>query len=201
MTLARVTIAVCAYLLGSIPAGPILYRRARGGDLRALGSGSTGASNVFREGGAKLGAITLLLDAAKGAAAVLLARAAQPEDPALAEWAAVCAVLGHVFPVWLRFRGGKGAATAAGGFAVLHPLAVLVALVLFGVVTAGTRHASLGSMAAALFYALGVGVARTGPASFLAALAAVAVILFRHKDNVERLLRGEEPPLVPKDRG
>jgi glycerol-3-phosphate acyltransferase PlsY len=197
---ARITVAAAAFLLGSIPVGPLLLRRARGGDLQSVGSKSTGASNVFREGGAALGAATLVLDAAKGAAAVLLARLAQPGDQALAEWAAVFAALGHVFPPWLRFRGGKGAATAAGGFAVLHPLAVLFAAALFAVVTVGTRHASLGSIAAALFYALGIGVARTGSASLLAALAATALIVFRHKENLERLLRGEEPPLVPKDR-
>ncbi|HEX8353666.1 MAG TPA: glycerol-3-phosphate 1-O-acyltransferase PlsY, partial [Pyrinomonadaceae bacterium] len=152
-----VAVVALAYMLGSIPFGYLLVRLRGGGDVRETGSGGTGATNVTRRAGKGVGVLTLLLDASKGAAAVLAARAALGTG---AEWwvcaAAAAAVLGHVFPVWLRFRGGKGVATGLGVFVVLAPLATLCALVAFVAVVRLWRYVSLGSMAAACVLPLAV---------------------------------------------
>src|SRR5262249_11223818 len=156
-------VAAIAYLLGSIPFGYILVKTFRGQDIRLSGSGNIGATNVVRSGAKGLGIATLLLDVLKGAAAVLIARmlAGPHMNPCITlngpfcetivfeSAAALFAVLGHIFPVWLKFKGGKGVATALGAFALLFPEAVLVSLAVFIVVLAVSRYVSLGSILAA----------------------------------------------------
>src|SRR5688572_14341568 len=155
----HVAVVALAYLLGSIPFGYLLVRLRGGGDVRETGSGGTGATNVTRRAGKGVGVLTLALDALKGAAAVLAARALLGGAGG-AEWwvcaAGAAAVLGHVFPVWLRFRGGKGVATGLGVFLVLAPLATACALVAFVAVVRLWRYVSLGSMTAAAVLPLAV---------------------------------------------
>jgi acyl phosphate:glycerol-3-phosphate acyltransferase len=196
-------VVALAYLLGSIPFGYLLVRLRGGGDVRETGSGGTGATNVTRRAGKGAGVLTLLLDALKGMAAVLVARALLGAG---SEWwvcaAAVAAVLGHVFPVWLRFHGGKGVATGLGVFLVLAPLATLCALVVFVTVVWLWRFVSLGSMAAAAVLPLAVwalsavGVSDRVAAPVLAvAVTGAALIIFMHRANIGRLMRGEESKL------
>lgn len=198
----HIAVVLLAYLLGSIPFGYLLVRLSVGGDVRETGSGGTGATNVTRRAGKGVGVLTLLLDLLKGMAAVLIARRLLGVGEGGEWWvcaAAAAAVLGHVFPVWLRFRGGKGVATGSGVFLVLAPLATLCALVAFVVVVWLWRYVSLGSMAAALMLplavwslsALGASDPAATPVLVFAALGA-ALIIFMHRANIERLRRGEE---------
>jgi glycerol-3-phosphate acyltransferase PlsY len=179
-----------AYFVGSIPFAFLLSRRS-GIDLRRVGSGNVGASNVLRTSGVRTAVIAMLLDAAKGALAVLVAQpfAVGPATPVAA---GLASIVGHIYPVWLRFRGGKGVATAAGVFAVLTPSALGIAAGVFLVAVWVTRYISVGSMTAAATLAL---VAALGDAPVIvaagAALAAL-VILHRHRANVRRLLAGTE---------
>src|SRR5579871_2011848 len=152
MPLASLWIAVLAYLLGSVPVGYLLVRFFRRQDIRTVGSGNIGATNVMRSGAKGLGAATFLIDVCKGVAAVLLggwiARLALPyiKPHEAAALAALCAVLGHMFPIWLGLRGGKGVATAFGVFVVVAPPAALGSLLLFIVIVAITRYVSLASI-------------------------------------------------------
>ena len=199
-------IAAVAYLLGSIPFGLILVRAARGEDVRLTGSGNIGATNVARAGGARLGIATLILDALKGYLAVALAIAASHRYNGLdlglaAALAALFAILGHVFPVWLRFRGGKGVATAVGAFVGLAPRAVLVVLAIFILVVLISRYVSLGSIvASAVFPVLAYFLYReTSSVTDLAVmLAASWLIILKHKANIKRLLNGTENRLQVK---
>jgi glycerol-3-phosphate acyltransferase PlsY len=182
-------VVIAAYLLGSIPFA-FLAGRSRGIDLRTVGSGNLGAANVFRTLGREMGIAVMAADILKGVVAVVLARLLTDDPwPAVA---AAAAMAGHVFPVWLRFKGGKGVAVAGGAVIALMPLA---ALILFGIwiaVVAITRYTSLASMigcvaAAPVAWALGY------PASTIVfAAAGAALVLFLHRGNVRRLLRGEE---------
>jgi acyl phosphate:glycerol-3-phosphate acyltransferase len=180
---------VLAYLLGSIPSGHIAGR-LRGVDLRTVGSGNMGAANVFRTLGKKMGIAVLVADIAKGVVAVVVA-AALTDDP----WplvAGVVAVAGHIFPVWLRFRGGKGVATAAGVVVGLMPLVAAVVLPAWLLIVALTRYTSVGSITAAaaatpLAWAFGY----DWPYIALAGVMAVA-ILVKHRSNIQRLIRGNE---------
>jgi glycerol-3-phosphate acyltransferase PlsY len=208
-------IVVTSYLLGSIPFGYLLVRIFRGQDVRKAGSGNIGATNVARTGSKGLAIATLLLDAVKGYAAVAIAlwlpgHLAVPISPTthatfeyidpnspylLAALAALFAILGHMFPVWLRFKGGKGVATALGAFLALAPTAVMVSFVLFVVAVALTRYVSLGSiLAAAIFpfaaWWLNPFVRTAGTIVLLAASS--LLIIIRHKDNIGRLLAGTE---------
>src|SRR5437868_4975614 len=143
-----VLVLVAAYLLGSIPFGYLIVRGVEGADVRESGSGGTGATNVSRRAGKLAGVVTLLLDATKGALAVVLARSFVTDDFGINWWvaaAAFIAVFGHCFPVWLNFRGGKGVATGIGVFLSLSPLAVACAAVVFILVVAATRYVSLSS--------------------------------------------------------
>jgi glycerol-3-phosphate acyltransferase PlsY len=182
---------IAAYLIGSIPFALILARRWGASDLRLVGSGNLGAANVMRASGVTAGVLVALLDMAKGAASVWLA-ARFSAGPALPAVAGVAAIVGHIYPVWLRFRGGKGVATACGVFSVLTPLALPPALAIFAAVVWLTKYISLGSVLASLAlpplaYALG------SPApAVLAALAASIIIVFRHRSNVVRLRTGTE---------
>jgi glycerol-3-phosphate acyltransferase PlsY len=188
--------AVIAYLLGSIPFGYILVRAFRGQDIRDSGSGNIGATNVARSSLA-LGAFTLFLDATKGFLAVtagLLLAAGQPLY-AFAALAAVFAVVGHMFPVWLKFRGGKGVATSVGVFLALAPKTLLVALALFVALVAVFRYVSLGSIILAAAFPLiayGLHDYHSSPA-ILASMCAIAMlVIVKHHENIRRLLAGTE---------
>jgi glycerol-3-phosphate acyltransferase PlsY len=193
-------IAGVAYLLGSIPFGLILVRVVRGEDVRLSGSGNIGATNVARTGGAKLGVATLVLDALKGYAGVAFAIAISHREASIdaglaAALAALCAILGHVFPVWLKFRGGKGVATAVGAFLGLAPRAVLVVLAIFLIIVAIFRYVSLGSIiASAAFPVLAYFLYRgtSTIADLLVMFAASLLIILKHKANIRRLLNGTE---------
>ncbi|HWW75194.1 MAG TPA: glycerol-3-phosphate 1-O-acyltransferase PlsY [Pyrinomonadaceae bacterium] len=201
----QAAVVALAYLLGSIPFGYLLVRLSGGGDVRETGSGGTGATNVTRRAGKGVGVLTLLLDALKGVAAVLVARSLLGARPGADWWvcaAAVAAVLGHVFPVWLGFRGGKGVATGLGVFLVLAPIATLCALVVFVLVVWLWRYVSLGSIAAAAVLPVAVwslgalGVSDRSPAPVLfVALAGAALIIFMHRANIGRLVAGTESKL------
>jgi acyl phosphate:glycerol-3-phosphate acyltransferase len=182
---------VIGYLFGSIPFAFLLSRGLAGVDLRRTGSGNVGSSNVLRTSGVGAAILVLVLDVAKGAGSVLVADrwAAGGTAPAAA---GLAAIVGHVYPIWLRFRGGKGVATACGVFSVLTPWATLLSLALFLVTVWTTRFVSLGSLAAALVLgpiAYTLGASR---ASVLAAAGAAALIVFRHRSNMSRLRAGTE---------
>ena len=183
-----------AYLLGSIPFGLILTRLAGTRDLREVGSGSIGATNVLRAGGKGLAAATLLLDLLKGLAAVLIAWRFLPDAVA---WAALGAVLGHCFPVWLRFKGGKGVATKMGvALGLGWALGLAYAVVWLGVL-ALTRISSLAGMSAAV--SAPIAAALLGETRFVPVLAALAgLVLWQHRANIGRLTRGEEPRVGAK---
>ena len=185
---------LAAYVIGSIPFGLLLAMATGKGDIRQIGSGNIGATNVLRTGSKGLAAATLLLDLAKGFAAVLIARQFWPDAVGLA---AVAAIAGHCFPVWLGFRGGKGVATFAGVcFGLLWPLGAIYAAVWLGVL-ALTRISSLGGMGAAV--SAPVAAALMGEMQLVPWLAAIAVlILWLHRDNIRRLLAGEEPKVGSK---
>lgn len=182
--------ALLGYLLGSVPYGLLLTRAAGLGDIRAIGSGNIGATNVLRTGNKPLAAATLALDVLKGAVALLLARWWWGEDAALV--AGVAAMAGHAFPVWLGFRGGKGVATGAGVLLAAQWWLGLAALVVWLAVFAATRISSAGALAACVaapVVALVSGDLRL--AAFAAGLA--ALIVWRHRPNIQRLLAGTEP--------
>lgn len=181
------------YLLGSIPFGVILTRAFGAGDLRQIGSGNIGATNVLRTGRKGLAAVTLILDGAKGAVAVLLARHIVPElgdDGAMIAGAA--AMIGHCYPVWLRFRGGKGVATLLGlALALAWPVGLVAAAVWLATVLL-LRISSLGGMAGAV--AAPVAALAFGHPTYAAGLAGLAIIvLWRHRENIGRLRAGTEP--------
>jgi len=191
-------VPIAAYLLGSIPFGLLFTKLLVGGDVRKAGSGNIGATNVARVAGPLPGILTLLFDAAKGAAAVRLAARFSNENATWMIIAALAALFGHCFPVWLKFRGGKGVATAAGAFLMLSPLALLGSVILFILVVAFWRYVSLGSISAAasmplLIYFLWAPQHAPPPAVTFGALAAAGLIIYKHDANIQRLLQGEEP--------
>ncbi len=202
-----ITAATIAYLLGSIPFGYLLVRLFRHQDIRATGSGNIGATNVARSGAKSLAIATLLLDCLKGIAAVLLAFAIARRTPvpltfpnahsfafALASAAACFAILGHIFPVWLGLRGGKGVATALGVFLVLSPRSVACALLVFMAVFALTRFVSLASVLAAASVPLAtlVFLPVRGPWTTAAFFGIPLLIIAKHNSNIRRLLAGTE---------
>lgn len=191
--LIRLAALLIAYLLGSIPFGLILVRLRTGRDVRQSGSGNIGATNVLRTTGRFWGVATLLLDAAKGAAAVLIAGALTGGDPTALYLAGLAAVLGHIFPVWLRFRGGKGVATCLGVFLVLSPLAVLPTLGVFIGLALLTRTVSIGSVSAAIAFPLAVWWLDqvTGP-QLAAILGCTAAVVYSHRSNIVRIIKGRE---------
>jgi glycerol-3-phosphate acyltransferase PlsY len=179
------------YLAGSIPFAFLAGRYFRGVDIRRIGSGNVGAANVLRSTSTLMAVVVMLLDAAKGAGAVLFAQRLAPGDAAPAA-AGIAAVVGHVYPLWLRFRGGKGVATAAGVFAILTPLALAPAAALFVATVWATRFISLGSLVATLALAP-IALALGSSAAVVGAAGAVALlIVFRHRTNIGRLLAGTE---------
>lgn len=186
---------LAAYLLGSIPFAYLAVRLAGRGDVRRIGSGNVGATNTLRAAGWKVALAVAMLDVGKGVGAVVLMRA-MTGSPAWAAAAGVAAVVGHCFPVWLRFQGGKGVATAVGAFAVLAPYACAVVAVIWVVVLAAFRYVSLASLAAAGSFPLALHLAaRPTGGEVLAAVTAALVIIGRHHGNIRRLARGEEPRL------
>ncbi len=198
------TLVAClafGFAAGSVPTGHLVAGRLRGGDLRRLGSRSTGAANVFRVLGPAPALLTLALDAAKGAAVAILVRELVPGREGLPEAAGLAAVLGHVFPPWLRWRGGKGVATSAGVLAPLAPAAVLLSLASFGLVLGVWRRASAGSIAGALSFPIWAALLGESRSVLLAGSATAAIVLFSHRENVSRLLAGEEPALRRPRRG
>ncbi|HEY1677272.1 MAG TPA: glycerol-3-phosphate 1-O-acyltransferase PlsY [Candidatus Sulfotelmatobacter sp.] len=214
-------IVATSYLLGSIPFGYLLVRIFRGEDVRRSGSGNIGATNVSRKS-PLLGILTLLLDAFKGASAVLFAIAVDPaafsatsiqlgvrlpawSAPNLVQWAslaALFAVLGHMFPIWLKFRGGKGVATGLGAFILISPEAVLLAMGTFVVVLLAFRYVSLGSIVAVAIFPFLAWIVRdfgTWPSLALMSITSLAIVA-RHHANIGRLRAGTEPSLMSAQR-
>ena len=181
---------VLGYLTGSVPFAFLLARRV-GIDVRVAGSGNVGAANVLRTTGAWRGAAVMALDVAKGSAAVLLASVTNA-GVTLTAIAAAAAVVGHIYPVWLRFHGGKGVAVAAGVFAILTPLATAIAAGLFLLIVSITRYVSLGSIAATLALPPAAWLSGEPGAVVVAAAGTGALILFRHRGNIRRLRAGTE---------
>ena len=185
--------AAAGYFLGSIPFGYLLVRAFRGADVRTTGSGNIGATNVARTS-PLLGIITLVLDVLKGMAAVGIALMICPGDRTVAFVAALAAVSGHVFPVWLRFHGGKGVATGLGSFVLLTPKAVLLALAVFVIMLAAFRFVSLASVTAAASLPLFTLILREGHAVQIVMVAiSSTLIILKHRQNMQRLLAGTEP--------
>jgi acyl phosphate:glycerol-3-phosphate acyltransferase len=193
-----------AYLLGSIPFGFLIVRASQDADVRETGSGGTGATNVSRRAGKGAGVLTLVLDALKGAAAIAVARLllGVPAFSSNASWwiaaAAVAVLIGHIFPVWLGFRGGKGVATGVGVFLILSPISVVAAAIVFLVIVLLTRYVSLGSIVAAITIPIIILIDNSftpdtdfQPVLF-AAIACAALIVFAHRANIGRLFQGKE---------
>ena len=185
-----VTWVLLGYAIGSVPFAFLLARRA-GIDVRVTGSGNVGAANVLRTSGAALGVVVMALDISKGAATVFAAHAASGTIAAMAS-AGAAAVVGHIYPVWLRFHGGKGVAVAAGVFSVLAPLATLLALVVFVTAVWLTRLISFGSIAATLALPPIAWLSGAPPEVVVASSGSGALILFRHRSNIARLLARRE---------
>ena len=193
-------IVAASYLLGSIPFGYLLVRIFRGEDVRRSGSGNIGATNVSRKS-PTLGALTLLLDAAKGFFAVQLASSFSPFPSSdlrverIMAASALLAIMGHMFPLWLAFRGGKGVATALGAFLRFSPMAVGVAIIIFLLVVLISRKISLGSILASALFPVSVWVLHRSRDPWVIALIAASALLIiaRHQQNIRRLLSGAEP--------
>ena len=197
-------ILAVAYLIGSIPSGYLFVRATEGGDVRETGSGGTGATNVSRSAGKGAGILTLILDVIKGVFVVFLAGILSDGLFPYADWtiafAGVLAILGHIFPVWLRFRGGKGVATALGVFLMLEPIVVVIALVVFAITFALTRYVSLASLVAISSITIAI-LALTLFDPFelpnaIAALLSAGLVIFAHRANIQRLIAGSEPKFV-----
>lgn len=182
---------VAAYLIGSVPFALLLARLWGTGDLRRVGSGNLGAANVLRTTGLTAGVLVAALDIAKGAASVMLAQQLSVDRRSVAA-AGFAALIGHVYPIWLRLRGGKGVATACGVFSVLTPSAMLPVLAIFVVTVWATKYVSLGSVVASLALPpIAYGGGSPVPV-MVTACAASAIIIFRHRSNLVRLRTGTE---------
>ena len=192
MNWAAALLVVAGYLLGSISFALWLVRWRTGSDIRKVGSGNAGATNVLRAHGKGMAAAVALLDVAKGTVAVLLVRIVTA-DPRYAAAAGFAAILGHVFPLYSGFRGGKGVATAVGAFAALAPLATAVCLAVFVAVVAVSRYVSLGSVSAIVLLPPASSLlSHASRAVVLAATATAVLVVFKHVENLRRLARGEE---------
>ena len=208
-------VIILAYLVGSIPFGYLIVRLSAGADVRETGSGGTGATNVSRRAGKAAGVLTLVLDALKGAVAILIARALLGNGGARAllgdgsasalfsdgpgtnyGWwlaaTAVAVIIGHIFPVWLGFRGGKGVATGAGVFLMIAPFALLGAGVVFVGVVLITRYVSLGSIVAAATIPVFGWFSGLRVPELTGAIVGALLIIFAHRANIARLIRGTE---------
>ena len=196
--LAAAIVCFAAYLLGSIPFGFLLAKLFGRTDVRKAGSGNIGATNVMRVAGPAAGILTLLFDAGKGWLAVWIASRVMHGSSSMMIAAGFLALVGHCFPVWLRFRGGKGVATAAGIFLALCPEALLAAFILLALVVWYSRYVSLGSLAAAaaiplLVYLLWAPHFAPPIIVTLGSIAIASLVIYQHRANIGRLIRGEEP--------
>ncbi|HET6412334.1 MAG TPA: glycerol-3-phosphate 1-O-acyltransferase PlsY [Anaeromyxobacter sp.] len=194
-----VLLVALGYLSGSVPYGYLITRLATGADLRQVGSGNIGATNAARAGGKRLGVLVLSLDMLKAVVPVLAARSLLDGSATAENWAtavALAAFVGHLAPVWLGFRGGKGVATGLGVFLVLAPWAALAGAVAFALVYGATRISSLGSLGGTAVCCAGAFVAcgTRSPVPW-AGLAMALLVVFRHRANIARLLKGEEGKL------
>jgi glycerol-3-phosphate acyltransferase PlsY len=195
-------VGIVAYLLGSIPFGLILVRIFRKQDIRQQGSGNIGATNVIRSGGKGLGAATFLLDAAKGFVAVIAAymvasqlHLSRPTAQNLAATAALCAIVGHIYTIWLGFKGGKGVATGFGVFLAISPVSALISLAVFIVIFALSRFVSLASILAAIAFAvlaLVRGHGKLTPLLLAVCMVVPLIVIAKHHANIRRLLAGTE---------
>ncbi|MBN2231211.1 MAG: glycerol-3-phosphate 1-O-acyltransferase PlsY [Deltaproteobacteria bacterium] len=183
---------IAAYLLGAIPCGLLIAHRFTVDDPRTHGSGNIGATNIARTAGKKAGLLTLFADALKGALPVLVAHAVFPGRPAVAAGAGLLAVTGHIFPLYLGFKGGKGVATALGVFLTLAPPAVAVEVLIFGLTLGVTRIVAAGSMVAALTLPVCTCLLGYPAAVTLAAAVTGGLVVYRHRENLKRLLDGTE---------
>ena len=187
----RIVIAIAlGYLFGSIPFA-LLLTRPRGIDLRDVGSRNIGAANVLRTAGVVPAIAVMLLDGAKGAMAVVAARL-MSDDPAVVMTAGLAAIVGHVYPAWLRFRGGKGVAASAGVFAMLAPVATAIAALVFVATIVVTRFISAGSIAGALALVVAAAAGNVPGPIVAGAIAAAILVVHRHRDNLARLVAGTE---------
>lgn len=197
-------VVIVAYLIGAIPFGYLIVRQKVGGDIRESGSGGTGATNVSRRAGKAAGVFTLVLDLLKGMLAIIVTRVLIGEGGPTIDWvtaaAAVAAIVGHIFPVWLGFRGGKGVATGVGVFLMLAPTAVVCAAVVFVAIVSITKYVSLGSIAGAAIIPLFVWmdmvfirpITELWPL-LVATVVGAMLIIFAHRGNIRRLVEGTEP--------
>lgn len=199
-------VIVMAYLLGSIPFSYLIVKLKTHKDVRSVGSGNVGATNAMRAAGKGAGIAALLLDIAKGVAAVLIARRFGA-SPGRVGAAAFFVMLGHCYPVWLKFQGGKGVATSAGAMGALAPPAMALTLIAFVIVVAWKRYVSLGSMTAAVsfvwfvFITQRLGWEDRDPALLLAATVIGLFIVWKHRPNIERIRQGIEPRLGQRRAG
>lgn len=190
-----VFIPLCAYLIGSIPFGLILTKFSGLGDIRAIGSGNIGATNVLRTGNKALALLTLILDSGKGAFAVIVGTACFPQAPGI--FIGLFAIIGHCFPIWLKFKGGKGVSTALGTFLAAVPYTGVAAGLIWIAMLAIMRISSLAALTAAAaapvitFFIYGA-----QPATYVLGIS--LLVAYRHKANIERLLKGEEPKVGKK---
>ncbi len=185
---------VIAYLLGAIPFGYLLTRFSTGKDVREHGSGNIGATNVLRAAGRAAAIGTLVLDIAKGSAAVWIAGMLTENSPGWMADAALAVMVGHAFPVFLGFKGGKAVATFIGAFLYLTPIPMLAALIVFVITVAATRYISAGSILAAATFPLGVWIIEHPTVNeLMVAVIAAAIVVYRHRDNVRRMRNGNEP--------
>jgi glycerol-3-phosphate acyltransferase PlsY len=183
---------VVAYLLGAIPFGYLLVKWKTGADVRGSGSGNIGATNVLRTGGPAAGIATLLLDIAKGYAAVWIAGRLTSQEPLWMAAAALAVMAGHAYPVFLKFKGGKAVASFVGAFLCLTPGALAAEFIVFVVVVAWTRHISMGSIAGAATFPLAVWLIARSPIAVVAAIIGGAFIIYKHSSNIARLRLGTE---------
>jgi acyl phosphate:glycerol-3-phosphate acyltransferase len=191
MSISTSVVLITGYLLGSIPFAYLLARRHRGIDLRLAGSGNVGAANVLRTTTKKIGVSAMALDVGKGIASVLVARQLDPGStgPAVA---GIAAVLGHIYPVWLGFRGGKGVATTCGVFSILAPQATAIATVVFLAMVWWTRYISLGSVAGSVLLAPLAYLTGAAEVTVIAAVIVAAIVIHRHRSNLRRVFAGIE---------
>jgi len=188
-----ILLSLAAYLIGAIPFGYLLVKWTTGADVRSSGSGNIGATNVLRTTGVVAGVATLLLDVAKGYVAVLLAGRYTFESPLWMSAAAIAVMVGHAFPIFLRFHGGKAVASFLGAFLCLTPLPVVAILVVFVIVLAWTKHISMGSIVAAATFPLAVWlILQPERPIVVASILAAILIIYRHSSNIRRLRQGTE---------
>nr|MDK2851065.1 acyl phosphate:glycerol-3-phosphate acyltransferase [Candidatus Cloacimonadota bacterium] len=206
MNSANLWMPIAAYFIGSIPVGWIISKVFYKTDIRTKGSGNIGATNALRNFGTSVGIIVLLLDMLKGFLVVRIAGGIFGMASGMVTLCGLLAILGHVFPVWLKFRGGKGVATAAGVFLALAPLSLGIAFGLFVIVVVLTRYVSLGSILAALTFGVVVYISEFQKevqnwSKLLLITVVVLVIIYNHRQNIERLLQGKENRLTFTKKG